>query len=234
MQDDDADQVAALDNLSGILQVLARKWLDGRRPYNAIKHGLLISQSNASLRVGLTPESMVSVGHGPSIAYLNHTNWEPQPRAEGTNGAKMRHWTVETQWIRFEEASKIIATACMLIDCMWSLAVARWSQAGRDEVRDRGLRPRRDQPDDTHKRQRIAWSQHEAGPVHRDQDRVTPSLTGRSTKLSVAGPRPARALWTERRSGVPLGWAVDTAGGLISCHGRPNMIRYHSRLEYRR
>ena len=47
----------------------------------------------------------------------------------------MRHWTVETQWIRFEQASKVIAAACVLIDCMWSLAVARWSQAGIDEVR---------------------------------------------------------------------------------------------------
>ena len=130
----DADQVTALDNLSGILQVLARKWLDGRRAHNAIKHGLLISQSNASLSVGLTSEDMVTIGDGPSIAYLNHTNWEPQPPSEGAGG-KRRHWAVETQWIRFEQASKIIAAACVLIDCMWSLAVARWSQAGTDEVR---------------------------------------------------------------------------------------------------
>ena len=133
--EDDADQVAAIDNLSAILQMLARKWLDGRRAYNAIKHGLLISQSNASLRLGLTPENMVTIGDGPSIAYLNHTNWKPQPHSEGTAGGKMRHWTVETQWIRFEQASKVIAAACVLIDCMWSLAVARWSQAGIDEVR---------------------------------------------------------------------------------------------------
>ena len=131
---EDADRVAFIDNLSEILQVLAHKWLDGRRAYNAIKHGLLISQSNASLSVGLNSEDMVTIGDGPSIAYLNHTNWEPQPPSEGTNG-KMRHWTVETQWIRFEEASKVIAAACGLIDCMWSLAVARWSQAGTDKVR---------------------------------------------------------------------------------------------------
>ena len=138
--EDDADQVAAIDNLSGILQVLARKWLDGRRAFNAIKHGLLISQSNASLSVGLTSEDMVTIGDGPSIAYLNHTNWEPQPPSEGTSG-KMRHWAVETQWIRFEQASKVIAVACVLIDCTWSLAVARWSQAGTDEVRVATLDP---------------------------------------------------------------------------------------------
>ena len=133
--EDDEDQVAALDNLAGILQMLARKWLDGRRAYNAIKHGLLISQSNASLSLGLTSEEMVTIGDGPSIAYLNHTNWEPQPPSAGTNGGKKRHWTIETQWIRFEEASKVITAACVLIDCLWSLAIARWSQAGLDKVR---------------------------------------------------------------------------------------------------
>ena len=133
--EDDADQVAAIDNLSGILQVLARKWDDGRRAYNAIKHGLLVSQSNASLRVGLTGENMVTIADGPSVAYLNHTKWEHQPHSEGTNGGRTRHWTVETQWIRFEQASKVIAAACVLIDSMWSLAVARWSQAGSDGVR---------------------------------------------------------------------------------------------------
>lgn len=133
--EDDEDQVAALDNLAGILQLLARKWLDGRRAYNAIKHGLLISQSNASLRLGVTSEEMVTIGDGPSIAYLNHTNWESQPSSEDTNGGKMRRWTIETQWIRFEQASKVIAAACVLIDCLWSLAVARWSQTGLDEVR---------------------------------------------------------------------------------------------------
>ena len=97
--EDDADQVAAIDNLSGILQVLARKWDDGRRAYNAIKHGLLVSQSNASLRVGLTGENMVTIADGPSVAYLNHTKWEHQPHSEGTNGGRTRHWTVETQWI---------------------------------------------------------------------------------------------------------------------------------------
>ena len=133
--EDDADQVAAIDNLSRILKMLARTWLDGRRAYNAIKHGLLISQSNASLCLGLSPENMFTFGDGPSISYLNHTKWKPQRCSEGTNGRKMRQWTVETQWIGFEQASKIIAMACGLIDCIWSLAVARWSQAGIDEVR---------------------------------------------------------------------------------------------------
>ena len=138
---DDADRLAVVDNVSGIVQVLARKWLDGRRPYNAIKHGLLISQSNASLSLGPTPDDMVTIGDGPSIAFLNHTNWEPLPPSENGKGEKMRHWTVETQWISFEQASKLIAAACGLIDCLWSLAVARWSQAGTDEVRLAALDP---------------------------------------------------------------------------------------------
>ena len=133
--DDDADRLEVIDNLSGILRVLAREWLDGRRPYNAIKHGLLISQSEASLSLGLTPDDMVTVGSGPSIAFLNHTNWESPPASEDAQGGKIRQWTVETQWIGFEQASKLIAAACVLIDCLWSLAVARCSQAGTDEVR---------------------------------------------------------------------------------------------------
>ena len=135
VSDDDADRLAVIDNLSGILKVVARKWLEGRRPYNAIKHGLLISQSDASLSLGLTPDNMMTIGSGPSIAYLNHTNWESQPPSEDTEGGKMRHWTVKTQWIRFEQASKLITVACVLIDCLWSLAVARWSQVGTDQVR---------------------------------------------------------------------------------------------------
>ncbi|WP_423918555.1 hypothetical protein [Candidatus Poriferisodalis sp.] len=132
---DDEDRLAVLDNLVGILKVLARKWLDGRRPYNAIKHGLLISQSNASLSLGPTPDDMVTIADGPSIAFLNHTNWERQPTDEDSEGAKTRQWTIETKWIRFEQASKLIAVACVLIDCLWSLAVARWSQEGTDKVR---------------------------------------------------------------------------------------------------
>lgn len=133
--DDDAERLAVIDNVSGILHVLARQWLDGRRPYNAIKHGLLISQSNATLSLGSTPDHMVAIGDGPSITYLNHTNWEPQPPSEDTQGGKMRRWSVDTRWIRFEQASGLIAVACVLIDCLWSLAVARWSESGTDEVR---------------------------------------------------------------------------------------------------
>ena len=133
--DDDADRLAAIDNVSGILHVLARKWLDGRRPYNAIKHGLLISQSNASLSLGLTAENMVTIGDGPSITCLNHTNWEPRPPSEDAQGGKMRRWSIDTRWFRFEQASGLIAVACVLIDCLWSLAVARWSEGGTDEVR---------------------------------------------------------------------------------------------------
>ena len=132
---DDENRLAVVDNLSGIMKVLARQWLEGRRPYNAIKHGLLVSQSNASLRVGLTPDDLMTIGDGPSIAFLNHTNWEPAHLTEATKDEKTRRWTVDTKWISFEQASKIIAVACVLIDCLWSLAVARWSQKGADEVR---------------------------------------------------------------------------------------------------
>ena len=133
--DGDADQLRVIDNLLGILHVLAGEWLNGRRPYNAIKHGLLVSQSNASFSVGLTPDDMVTIGGGPSIACLNHTKWETQPPSEDAPGGKMRRWSVDTRWIKFEQASQLIAVACVLIDCLWSLAVARWSRAGTDQVR---------------------------------------------------------------------------------------------------
>lgn len=132
---DDEDRLAVVDNLSGILKVLARQWLDGRRPYNAIKHGLLVSQSEASLRVGRSPDELVTIGDGPSIAFLNHTNWESAPPAEAAQGQKTRRWTIDTKWISFEQASKIIAVACVLIDSLWSLAVARWSKDGTEQVR---------------------------------------------------------------------------------------------------
>ncbi len=121
--DDDPERLAVIDNLVGIVRVLARAWLDGRRPYNAIKHGLLVSQSNASFRLGRTPDDLVDIGGGPSVAYLNHTNWT-RPDAED-EGGKTRRWTIETRWIKFDQASKIIAAACALIESLWSLAVAR-------------------------------------------------------------------------------------------------------------
>ncbi len=138
--DDDPERLAIVDNLVGIVEVLARAWLDGRRPYNAIKHGLLVSQSNASLRLGRTPDDLVDIGGGPSVAYLNHTNWA-SPAAEGDDGGKTRRWTIETRWIMFDQASKIIAAACALIESLWSLAVARWSQDGTDDVRFAYLDP---------------------------------------------------------------------------------------------
>ena len=144
--DDDAYRLAVIDNLSGILHVLAHEWLDGRRPYNAIKHGLLISQGNASFSLGETPDDMVTIGDGPSIKCLNHTNWERQPPSANPQGEKMRRWSVDTRWIRFEQASQLIIVACVLIDCMWSQAVARWSQTGTDEVRLAILHPDRINP----------------------------------------------------------------------------------------
>ena len=131
--DDDAERLAIIDNLSGILHVLAREWLDARRPYNAIKHGLRVSQTDASFSLGLTADDLVSVADGPSIKFLNHTDWERRPPGDGDG--RMRHWSVETHWISFGHASKLIAASCMLIDCLWSLAVARWSESGTDEVR---------------------------------------------------------------------------------------------------
>ena len=133
--DDDADRLAVMDNLSGVLHVLAREWLDARHSYNAIKHGLRVSQTDASFSLGLTANDLVSVADGPSIAFLNHTDWERRPPGDGDGDGRMRHWSVETHWISFGHASKLIATSCMLIDCLWSLAVARWSESGVDDLR---------------------------------------------------------------------------------------------------
>ena len=132
MPDDDAERLVVIDNLSGILHVFAREWLDACRPYNAIKHGLRVSQTDASFSLGRTPDDLVSIADGPSIKFLNHTDWEPRPPGEG--GGKMRHCSVETHWISFGHASNLIAVSCMLIDCLWSLAVARWCESGTDDL----------------------------------------------------------------------------------------------------
>ena len=143
---DDADWLAVVDNLSGILQVLARQWLDGRRTYNAIKHGLLISQGDKSLRAGLTGGDMRTISDGPSITCLNHTNWGSRTPPEHPQGAKTRDWSVDTRWISFEQAGLFITVACVLIDCLWSLAVARWSRAGAEEVTVANLDPAKINP----------------------------------------------------------------------------------------
>ena len=160
--DDDAERLAAIDNLSGILHVLAREWLDARRPYNAIKHGLRVSQTDASFSLGRTADDLIGIADGPSIAFLNHTDWERHPPGEGSG--EMRHWSVETHWISFGHASKLIAVSCMLIDCLWSLAVARWSESGTDEVRPAFLDPDEINPrilhtsDDGPPGQKMTWS----------------------------------------------------------------------------
>ncbi len=138
--DDAPEFVAVVDNLAGILKVLAARWLESRQSFNAIKHGLLVAQSNAVLSVGPVGEDLMDLGYGPSIAFLTHTNWRKQP--VGSNKSeKVRDWTVETHWIRFGETSKILATTCMLIDSLWSIAVARWSPSDSAEVRQAFIDP---------------------------------------------------------------------------------------------
>ncbi|MCE2530334.1 MAG: hypothetical protein J4G11_10800 [Acidimicrobiia bacterium] len=138
--DDAPEFVAVVDNLAAILKVLAARWIKNRQSFNAIKHGLLVSQSNAVLSVGPVGEDLVDVGYGPSIAFLTHTNWQKQP--VGSNKSeKVRDWSVETHWIRFGESSKILATACVLIDSLWSIAVARWSPSDDAEMRQAFIDP---------------------------------------------------------------------------------------------
>ena len=169
--DDDAERLAVIDNLSGILHVLAREWLDARRPYNAIKHRLRVSQTDASFSLGRTPDDLASIADGPSIKFLNHTDWEPRPPGEG--GGKMRHWSVETHWINFGRASNLIAMSCMLIDCLWSLAVARWSASGTDEVRLALLDSDEINPKNSaHKRRWDVGAEDDLGFVHRDEARL--------------------------------------------------------------
>ncbi|WP_420437976.1 hypothetical protein [Candidatus Poriferisodalis sp.] len=99
--DDDAERLAVIDNLSGILHVLAREWLDARRPYNAIKHGLRVSQTDSSFRLGRTPDDLVTMADGPSIKFLNHTDWQPRPPGEGGgksgNGASRRTGSISAR-----------------------------------------------------------------------------------------------------------------------------------------
>ena len=146
--DDDPEFVAAVDNLASILKVLAHRWLNYRHSYNAIKHGLLVAQSsNAVFRVGPVGEDLVDIGHGPSIAFLTHTNWQKKPVGSGGT-ENVRNWTVETQWIRFGEASKILAMTCVLIESLWSIAVARWSPSDVAEVRRAFIDPSKLSADD--------------------------------------------------------------------------------------
>ena len=129
--DNDPEFVAAVDNLACILKVLADRWSKFRQSYNAIKHGLLVTQSNAVFSVGPAGEELVDIGYGPSIAFLTHTNWQ----SVGSNeGERARDWSVETHWIRFGETSKILATTCVLIKSLWSIAVARWSDSSSAEM----------------------------------------------------------------------------------------------------
>ena len=131
---DDPEFVSGIDNLTSVLKLLADRWLNYRRSYNAIKHGLLVAQSNAAFSVGPVGEDLTTIGHGPSIAFLTHTNWQDQP-VTSNQTAKVRNWNVETQWIRFGETSKVLATTCVLIESLWSIAVARWAPSNAKEAR---------------------------------------------------------------------------------------------------
>ena len=130
---DDPDFVSGVDNLASVLKSLADRWLNYRRSYNAIKHGLLVAQGDASFSVGPVGEDLTTLGHGPSIAFLTHTNWQDQPVTPDQT-ARVRNWNVETQWIRFGETSKVLATTCVLIESLWSIAVARWAPSNAEET----------------------------------------------------------------------------------------------------
>ena len=130
---DDPEFVSGIDNLASVLKLLADRWLDYRHSYNAIKHGLLVTQSNASFSFGPVGEDLTTIGHGPSIAFLTHTKWQNQPVTPNQT-EKVRDWNVETHWIRFGETSKVLATTCVLIESLWSIAVARWAPSNAKEA----------------------------------------------------------------------------------------------------
>ena len=114
---DDDRELAIIDNTAEILKVLADRWVNFRNSYNAVKHGLVVSVGDVEFSLSSDQGETVEIGSGPSVRFITHTNWE--------NGA--RQWSVETQWIRPAEASRIISVACTLIDSMWLVAVTRWS-----------------------------------------------------------------------------------------------------------
>ena len=124
-------ELEIIDNTARIIKMLADKWNTARNGYNAIKHGLLVFPSNASFAITDADGEFHDLGFGPSIEFLTHTSWENDKR----------RWTLETQWIRPSEASKMITVAIELIESMWLVAVTRWSLNAEQSFRYRFVDP---------------------------------------------------------------------------------------------
>ena len=124
-------ELEIIDNTARIVKVLADKWNTARNAYNAIKHGLLVFPSNASFAISDADGEFHDLGFGPSIKFLTHTSWENDER----------RWSLETQWIRPSEASKMITVAIELIESMWLVAVTRWSLNTEQSFRYRFVDP---------------------------------------------------------------------------------------------
>lgn len=135
---DDERELAIIDNTAEILKVLAARWSNFRNSYNAVKHGLVVSVGESAFSISSSQGESIEIGSGPSLRFLTHSNWEDNAR----------QWSVETQWIRPAEASRLISVACSLIDSMWLIAVTRWSQNANRNIRYMYLDPDRITADD--------------------------------------------------------------------------------------
>jgi hypothetical protein len=115
-QEDDEKWADVCTNLASFLRVLAGRWLDDARLYNALKHGLAVIPGDAVFQLIGDDGDAVRMGEGTSIELLEPTQWD-----EGR-----RQWQLTTKWLDVRESLGLIEVACMMIDSLWLVARHRY------------------------------------------------------------------------------------------------------------
>lgn len=106
----EADWLAAIEGVRSFLRHLAAVYLDDANLYNAIKHGLGVRASAATVIFG----SHV-VGNGPSVEFPESSDWVDDQRS----------WSLVTRWIDVGASTALIHVAAQMISSMWQIGQFR-------------------------------------------------------------------------------------------------------------
>lgn len=100
------DWNAAIDGITLFLTVFAQRFLNDAGIYNAIKHGLGVRASTASLILGGQ-----QLAGGTSVDFVESDSWN--------NGE--RTWSLTTQWVDLGETLGLVRVATQLIESIWQV-----------------------------------------------------------------------------------------------------------------
>lgn len=102
--------IGAIEGLTSFLREFAKRHVHEATIYNAIKHGLGVRPSEATLQF-----DDVGVASGPAVTYPESGGWLDD----------RREWSLTTRWIDLSESIGLAHVAIQMIDSIWNLGKLR-------------------------------------------------------------------------------------------------------------